>query len=456
MLDDHRIKLRSRKACRLTTRPNVSVEKFRVLFVGSCPPLPTTNGQRMRNRSLLRALKCEGVSVWLLAFADPSELEHPGGELHNLCDHVQLLPMPKSPGRIKELVWRLLDVFTATPYGPRRFRSEPMTAAVRNALEVHKFRAILCDDIYISANLPSDLSVPLLLNKHDLTHEIMLRYVKTERNIAKKAYAFLEYAKIRRMELNECEKAAAVLGCSERDKTLIESDCPRATVFLVPNVVDIDDYRCGSPSDETDGLILFVGSLDWLPNRDAVDYFIKEIFPRVVDVYPSAHFIVAGRRPPTEFRERITRIAGVGLHADVCDVRTLIMRAAVCVVPLRIGSGTRIKILEAGAMGKAVVSTHLGAEGLSFEEDEELLLEDQPEEFARAVSCLLSDPERRHRMGQAARKRVEKEYSISALSTALQKVIDLVGDSCTLQNMTEFIRGEGSSCRLKDTSQSRK
>jgi len=186
-------------------------------------------------------------------------------------------------------------------------------------------------------------------------------------------------------------------------------------------VVDTDDY---SPARDPGGeYILFVGSLDWLPNRDAADYFISEIFPHLRQMHPAVRFAVAGRLPPPSFRARLTGIPDVELHADVPDIRTLIARAAVCIVPLRIGSGTRMKILEAAAMAKPIVSTRLGAEGLDFVEGQEIVLEDEPERFADAVSRLLKDASRRRQMGQAARSRVEKQYGIATLRSAWREVL---------------------------------
>jgi glycosyltransferase involved in cell wall biosynthesis len=296
-----------------------------------------------------------------------------------------------------------------------------MTAALHKALDTHRFQAIICDDVYLACNLPANLSVPIFLNKHDLTYEILARYLETERNWAKKIYGRLEYRKIRRMELRECKRAKVVLACSARDKQLIQSHCPEANVCILPNVVDTDDY---SPvPDQQNNLILFVGSLDWLPNRDAVEYFITQVFPDLRQMHPEVRFAVAGRLPPPWFRERLGRMKGVELHADVPDVRVLIAQAAVCIVPLRIGGGTRLKILEAAAMAKPTVSTRLGAEGLDFVEGQEILLEDEPSKFARAVSGLLKDPSRRREIGRAARLRVEKQYGVAALRDAWRQVL---------------------------------
>jgi len=402
--------------------PKADGAKTRLLFLGLCPPVPATNGQRMRNHNLLRALKKEGIDVFFLAFAEPEDLQAPHDELFVLCEGVELVPAPMRNGRLREYLGRFANLFMLSPYGPQRFRSKRMTSALGNLLSGKCFQAIICDDVYLAANLPKDLSIPVLLNKHDLTYEIVGRYVETERNFLKKLYGTVQYRKIRRMEIRECKRARAVLACSARDKELIQLDCPAANVFILPNVVDTDDYSI--VSSEEDNLILFVGALDWLPNRDAVDYFVARIFPRLREMHPGVRFGVAGRLPPPWFAKRLADISGLELHANVQDIRPIIARAAVCVVPLRIGSGTRLKILEAAAMAKPIVSTRLGAEGLEFRDGQEIVLEDEPAAFADAVVKLLSAAPDRRRLGQAARKMAEQNYSLLALRASLREALN--------------------------------
>lgn len=396
----------------------VVAARRQVLFIGLCPPCPMTNGQRIRNHNLLYTLKQEGFGVFLLAFAEPNELAKPDEALRSLCTNVELIPIPKRVSRTREYFSRILNLLEGAPYGPRRFRSKSMTTAIQRVVRQHPFEAIICDDVYIATNLPKNLLSTLLLNKHDLTYEIMARYLEKENSFLKRMYVSLESRKVRRLELMHCNKARAVLACSTRDKSLIESQCPESKVFVLPNVIDADKY---TPEANTDGnMVLFVGSLDWLPNRDAAEYFAEQVFPFLKRSHPNARFVVAGRFPPPEFRESIVRIPGVDLIANVPDIRDLLARATVCVVPLRIGSGTRLKILEAGAMCKPVVSTRIGAEGLDFVEGKEIILEDDPERFACAVSELLRDTERRKSMGQAARDRVCRQYGLPALRDAVR------------------------------------
>jgi glycosyltransferase involved in cell wall biosynthesis len=192
--------------------------------------------------------------------------------------------------------------------------------------------------------------------------------------------------------------------------------------FVVPNIVDVDEYAADSAEDPRK--ILFQAGMDWYPNRDAVEFFVAQVFSRIRSQVPNVRFVVAGRNPPEEFRQRLGRVPGVEFTGTVLDMRVEIASAAVCVVPLRIGSGTRLKILEAAAMAKPIVSTRMGAEGLEFRDGKEIALEDEPAAFADAVVKLLNAAPDRHRLGQAARKRVEQNYSFLALRASLREALN--------------------------------
>jgi glycosyltransferase involved in cell wall biosynthesis len=168
--------------------------------------------------------------------------------------------------------------------------------------------------------------------------------------------------------------------------------------------------------------------MDWLPNRDAVAFFVSEVMPELRRLVPDFSFVVAGREPPPDFRSRYEQIPNVRFTGTLPDLRPVIAQAAVCVVPLRIGSGTRLKILEAAAMAKAVVSTTVGAEGLTLKDGEDIVIADEPRTMARAIAALLADRRRRLEIGQAARRHVAAEYGIPALRRALREALALIGE----------------------------
>jgi glycosyltransferase involved in cell wall biosynthesis len=171
--------------------------------------------------------------------------------------------------------------------------------------------------------------------------------------------------------------------------------------------------------------------MDWFPNRDAVEYFVTEILPTLRELVPGLRFVVAGRNPSQSMLQRYRSFPDVEFTGNVADMRPIIASAAVCVVPLRIGSGTRLKIIEAAAMGKAVVTTRLGAEGLNLCPGEDIVLADEPEEFAKATATLLADKSRRRELGRAARRRVQQRYDLSTLRIAVRAALAELGTAPT-------------------------
>jgi len=385
---------------------------LRLLFSALAVPYPPTNGQRLRNWSLVKALVAEGHEVTLVTFGEP--LDDPTRRaLLAVCRDVEVVPLPTgSP------LWdRLRALPSARPYGALRHRSAAMAEALRLRLAHEPFDAIICDDIYDSDNMPAS-PVPVLLNKHDITHVIVERYLPYERNPAKRLYGWLEARKLRRWEAATCARSGRVLAVSHVDLRLLHGACTSARYAYAPNVIDVANFE---PAASDDGrTMLYVGSMDWLPNRDAVTFFLREILPRVRQVVPRAEFVVAGRAPASAFLRRHGAASGVRFTGSVPDMRVEIAKAVMCVVPLRIGSGTRLKILEAAAMAKPVVSTSIGAEGLTYQHGHDILIADDPAAFAAAVEGLFRQPARRRTLGLAARQRTEAEYSVEALARAMR------------------------------------
>jgi len=388
---------------------------MRILAILLSPPVPATAGHRVRNRSLLRALALEGHQVTVLAFASPPEIASPSREFAKLCRKYHLLSSPESSMR-----GRLLATFASKPYGALRLTTPAMKALVLEHLSTGRFDAVLCDDCYLAGNIPEQNRVPVVLNKHDITCRIVRQFAAGEPNPLKKCYAFLEAGKIQRLESAICASVQAVAVCSARDGELLRELSPAARVFVVPNVVEVDKY---SPSSYHDGnSVLFVGAMDWLPNQDGAEFLIHEILPRLRQLVPTVRIILAGRNPSQAMLRRYAEFPDVRFTGTLNDLRPIIARSSVCVVPLRIGSGTRLKILEAAAMAKPIVSTRLGAEGLDLRHGHEILLEDQPRAFAEAIAQLLTNPAQALALGTAARIAVEQQYSIPALQRQLRQL----------------------------------
>src|SRR5213080_2012157 len=250
---------------------------------------------------------------------------------------------------------------------------------------------------------------PTVLFAHNVEHVIWQRMREVERRAWRRALLALESRKMRRYEALACARARLTIAVSDADRRLLAAVAPSARVSAVPTGVDVD-YFAPDGVAEVPGRLVFTGSMDWYPNEDGIVHFIEAVLPRVRREVPGATLTVVGRNPSPRLRAAADA-AGVHVTGLVDDVRPHMAEAAVYVVPLRIGGGTRLKIFEALAMAKAVVSTAIGAEGLPLTPGRDFLQADDPAAFARAVTSLLRDPARRRAVGSAGRRLVEERYS---------------------------------------------
>ncbi|HWG75590.1 MAG TPA: glycosyltransferase [Steroidobacteraceae bacterium] len=404
-------------------KTDLSQVKSLLVLAGSLP-YPPTNGYRIRVWHLLQTLKAMGCELHLLAFAEAAELATHEEALLSVCKTVEAVP-----GGVRSLsasldhLRRLTNLASLVPYGVARFRSSFMAERACARLQDGNVDAVLCEEPFLTINLPASLPVSLIMDSHNVEHVLIARYAALESNIAKKVYASLEARKLRRFETLCWKRSDLILACSDYDSRTIASLSPRSKVRVVPNVVDVSSYPLLPDGNELK--LIYTGGMDWYPNRDAVAFFATTILPRLRGMVPGVKLVVAGREPSADFRRRFADTPDIEFVGNVPDIRSEISRASVCIVPLRIGSGTRLKILEAAAMAKPMVSTSIGAEGLEFVPGQEIILADDPEEFAISVASLLKDSTLRHSMGQAARLRVAERYSIPTLRNSIYSALNM-------------------------------
>lgn len=391
---------------------------MKLLFLANTCPLPATNGLTMRSSSVLSALSALRHRVFLLSYVEAEPLPETEQDISRLCYGHKLLKADLSNVSSPGQYWnRLKNLWHSSPYGLLRYQSATMSKALRDVVNEDRFDAIVCDTIDSTIHLASDLRVPVIVNNHNVEHLILERYLPYEHNPAKKLYGWLEAKKLRRWETEACRRGSLVWVCSDFDLDILQELCPGVRFRVVPNAIDIDSYVPSSTA-AVEPIVLYSGGMDWYPNRDAVEFFVRQVMPELERQVPNVQFVVAGRAPSVEFRRRLER-RNVTFTGTVPDMRPEIARAAVCVVPLRIGSGTRLKILEAAALSKPVVSTTLGAEGLEFVPAKEIAIADEPAAFATRIAELLRNPELRLEMGRAARTRVSAKYGFESLRRSI-------------------------------------
>jgi len=281
---------------------------------------------------------------------------------------------------------------------------------LRALLDQQSYDVILCDFIAAAGVIPWNCSTPKVIFTHNVEATIWRRHHEVATDIIWKTISWLEWRKMEGAERRYLRLADLVLTVSGTDRDAFASFLDPEKLTVIPTGVDLDYFQ-PKPGQEAENSLVFTGSMDWLPNEDAIFYFAEAILPLIKRRFPDVSLQVVGRNPSRKLQALAGSEKSIELTGWVNDIRPFLVRGAVCIVPLRIGGGTRLKIFEAMAMGKGVVSTSVGAEGLAVQSGENILLADTPNDFAESVISLLTNPKRRQQLGTAARTMVQENYS---------------------------------------------
>jgi sugar transferase (PEP-CTERM/EpsH1 system associated) len=371
---------------------------------------PVDKGGRIRTYHMLRELKREH-RITYLTLDDGSAADDAMERAEEYCDEVIRIPLrtqrKRSPGFYAEL---LRNLASTLPYPIWKYRSAAMRAAIADVARQDQSDMIVCDFLAPAVNMPDHAPCPTVLFQHNVEATIWERHATVASNPLAKAYLREQWRRMRAFERAQCRRFDHVVAVSRRDMEVFRSEYGVASVSEVPTGVDTEYFRpLGVVKPERHDLV-FTGSMDWLPNEDAIVYFVDAILPRVRAAVPDVTLTVVGRNPSPRIAALGRQDEAVRITGSVADVRPHIERAAVFIVPLRIGGGTRLKIFEAMAMEKAVVSTSIGAEGLPVRDGVDIVLADTPETFASSVLGLLADQERAGEIGQCAAAVVRSEF----------------------------------------------
>jgi glycosyltransferase involved in cell wall biosynthesis len=304
-----------------------------------------------------------------------------------------------------------------------QYRSRAMRKKIRAVLTAHNIDLVHLDMLHLGDYLEIFRGWPVVMVEHNVESVLLRRRVENESNLFRKAYLFYQYLKLRRYEARVCRRANHVVTVSEIDADLLRSLSGAANITAIANGVDTSYFQDIAVPRRDHGLV-FVGGLSWFPNYDAVHYFCAEVLPRIAAEIPDVTLTIVGKRPDDRKIRDILSNPRVRLTGLIDDVRPAIAEAAAYVVPLRIGGGTRLKILDALSMGKAIISTSVGSEGLEIVQGEHLLVADDAEGFARAVIRVLRDRELARRLGEAGRQLVQRKYEWEVIAKDLDRVYE--------------------------------
>jgi glycosyltransferase involved in cell wall biosynthesis len=395
---------------------------MRVLFLSQIVPYPPHGGVLQRGYNLLRELG-RHASVHLLAFVHPDVLATPAAieeskrALMEFCVSVEYFPLWAKQSRLHRAAALATAVVSRDPFSVIAHRSTEFRRRVIEELRQRPPDVIHVDTIALASFVPADCAVPCALTHHNIESVLMERRAHVETRTLARLFLRHEARKLRTLEAAMAPIVDVNVAMSEVDASALSQLGPDVRTTVVPNGVDID-YFTPSPEQETPALI-YGGGMNMFANRDAVMYFLEEVWPTVRDRVPEARFFAVGQDPPPELLAYAARDPRVVVTGYVPDIRPYIWQSSVYVVPLRVGGGTRLKVLDAMALGKAIVSTSIGCEGIAVKPDEHIVIADGAQKFAEAAVALLRDRPRRLNLGRAARDLVERSYAWPAIGESL-------------------------------------
>jgi polysaccharide biosynthesis protein PslH len=380
---------------------------MRILWVKADKLLPVQNGGNIRTYHVLRYLSAQHELTFYSYYGgalDPDyerqlERELPGAVA--VCTGKRELS-----GAARGLDY-LLHLSAEPPYAVSRFAEPAVQKRIQTWFREQRFDVAVCDFLDAAVNFPPRLNLPSVLFQHNVESEIWRRHADTSGDPVKKMMYGLEFRKMLAYERAAVRRFQHVIAVSENDRALMMKWIDGNRITVIPTGVDLAQYRPASASssntfDASPPLITFVGAMDWEPNVDGLEFFCGDVWPLIKAEFPQARFRIVGRNPDRRVQRWPAVDASIEVTGRVPSVVEHLRESAVVIVPLRIGGGTRLKIYEAMATAKAVVSTTVGAEGLDVQHGRDIMLADDARSFAQAVIMLLRDPALRRRYEKAA------------------------------------------------------
>lgn len=403
---------------------------MKVLWVKAGGLVPPDTGGKIRSYNILRELARQHSVTFFSFYAAHDNDVH--AELESIFSQVVLVPLHLPAAKsAAEMLQYGVRLFSSDPYNITKYCRPEVRRRLQRLLKENEYDVIICDFMAAAGVIPWNSHTPKVLFTHNVEAMIWQRHYEVAGNPVWKAISLREWRKMEAAELRYLRLADRVLTVSETDRDAFAKFLEPAKLTVIPTGVDVE-YFWPLEVDETPNSLVFTGSMDWLPNEDGILYFADAILPLIRKECPEISLEVVGRSPSRKLQALAEADKSIRLTGWVEDIRPFLARGSICIVPLRIGGGTRLKIFEAMAMGKATVSTSVGAEGLPVRSGENIILADSPADFAHSVISLLRDAQHRRRLGNAARTLVQEKYSWSKVAESFAQ---------TLQEVTSQPRG---------------
>ena len=390
------------------------MSRQRLLFISPRFLFPLDEGGKVRTVGMLRAMQNSAFDITLVSPAPPDAARH-AADLNSICDRFNAWPAPRHGS-----LWRIAALASPLPVSVASDRSSQGAHVVAQQLAASP-DLVVVDFPHAAVLLPRHLNTPSVIFTHNVEAEIFQRHAE----VAQHAHRLVwqrETAKMQSFERTTLRRFDTVVAVSQRDARVLAERYGLDSIQTIDTGVDLDFYAFHPPA-QAANTVVFSGAMDSRSNIDGIEFLMDEVWPLIVHARPQARMVVAGRNPPQNL---VAKAARKGLRWEFTgfldDIRPAVLAGDVSVIPLRVGSGTRLKAFEAMALGRPVVSTSLGVEGLAVEPGTHCLIGDSAAAFAAAVLRLLADDTLRLQLATAARRLLEQRFSWPAVARQFEAI----------------------------------
>ena len=393
----------------------------RLVFISPVFLFPNDAGGKIRTTNILRGLKNGAFHVTLLSVATPEQQQRWADEIAGVCDEF----VAWSPAAVRPKWLRAFDLSASLPINVIADRTKPGLDAVAAIAARGDVDLIVFDFVHSAVLRPDNLRQPSVCFTHNVEAEIFGRHASQAKDPARRWMWSSQFSKMRKFEHEALNTFDSVVAVSDRDARFFTESYGIAQAHAIPTGVDLDFFSFQAPppvTAETPPTVMFTGSMDWAANIDGIQFFLGQVWPKVIAACPQARFQIVGRNPPAALRALALAQKNVEFTGFVDDVRTYVHKAHAFVIPLLVGGGTRIKAFEAMAMGCPVVSTAIGIEGLGAEQDVHYLERDDPAAMADAVLALLNDASLRNGLAERARALVQDQFGHEKAARVFEQI----------------------------------
>lgn len=393
-----------------------------ILFLSTEIPFPPNGGHSIRTYNILKILS-QKHKIYFIGFAQTNNDLKYIKNMKKLCEEVYVRIIPKTGYNLKFFSIATKNIISILPLMVQRYYVQKVGRDIQNILAERNIDLVHIDMLALASYREYMHDIPTILTNHNVEHLRLYRWIKIERNLPLKFFLFLQYLKLKNYEIKMCPLFNNCIVVSENDKFHLCTLCALKKVSVIPNGVDINFYKPLSINTKSNHLI-WVGGMARFYSADAVDYFLDRIWPNVKQEIPEVSIDFIGKAPTKKLIKKAASDPNIKILGFVDDIRPFVQRAAVFVAPIRSGSGTKIKVLNAMAQAKTVVATNIAAEGIDATHSENIIIAENAADFSEKIIYLLKNKRKAEEIGRKARVLIEKKYSWEVIGRQVENLYE--------------------------------